>query len=227
MREKNKILIVLPAFNEGEVIKKVILDIKKEGYKNILIIDDCSNDNTGDVARKAGAIVLKHVINRGAGAATNTGLIYAKENSYDVVVFMDSDGQHLPKDIAKLLRFTNKYDVVIGSRLIGDIKSMPIQRKIANFIGSFVTWFFFGKFVWDSQSGFKVFNRKAIEKINLTFDRYEFCSEIIGEIHKNKLLVKEVPIEVIYTNHSKSKGQSILNGFKMILRFMFRVKVKK
>lgn len=226
MRKNNNILIVLPAFNEAVVIEKVILDIKKEGYENILVVDDSSKDNTSEVARKSGAIVLRHVINRGAGAATSTGLIYARENNYDRVVFMDSDGQHSPKDIIRLIESSKKYDVVIGSRLIGDIKSMPIQRKIANFVGSNLTWFFFGKFVWDSQSGFKVFNRKSIEKINLTFDRYEFCSEIIGEIHKNKLSCIEVPIEVIYTDHSKAKGQSILNGFKMIFRFMFRVKPK-
>jgi glycosyltransferase involved in cell wall biosynthesis len=222
---KENILIVLPAYNEAKVIDKVIKDIKKEGYKDILVIDDCSNDNTSQVAKKAGAKVLSHVINRGAGAATYTGLIYARDNNYDYAVFMDSDGQHLPKDIKRLLKVAKKKDVVIGSRMVGDLKQMPIQRKIANFVGSIATYFFFGLFVWDSQSGFKVFNKKAINKINLTFDRYEFCSEIIGEIYKNKLSCEEVPIKVIYTDHSLGKaqsGQSIKNGFKMILRFIFR-----
>ena len=108
--------------------------------------------------------------------------------------------------------------------MIGDLSNMPIQRRIANFIGSVLTWFFFGKFVRDSQSGFKVFNRNAIEKINITFDKYEFSSEIIGEIKKYNLSVKEVPIEVKYSNHSldKGHGQSIGNGFKMIIKFIFR-----
>lgn len=222
MTKKNNLLIVLPAFNEEKVISKVILDIKKEGYENILVIDDCSKDNTSIIAKKSGAIVLRHVINRGAGAATNTGLIFARENGYNYVVFMDSDGQHSPKDIKKLLQVSSKYDVVIGSRIIGDISNMPILRRVANYIGSIITWFFFGKFVWDSQSGFKVFNRKAIEKINLTFDRYEFCSEIIGEIYLNNLTCKEIPINVIYTDHSRSKGQSIKNGFKMIAKFILK-----
>ena len=222
VKKNKKILVVLPAYNEEKVIGKVIKNIIKEGFKDILVIDDCSKDKTSIEAEKAGAKVLRHVINRGAGAATNTGLNYAKERDYDFVIFMDSDGQHNPKDIKKLLKYSEKYDIVIGSRLIGDISNMPIHRRIANFVGSGLTWFFFGRFVWDSQSGFKVFNRKAIENVIITFDRYEFCSEIIGEIDRNNFSVKEVPIEVIYTEHSKAKGQSIGNGFKMIMRFIFR-----
>ncbi len=217
-----KILIALPAFNEGKVIVSVIKSIKNEGFLDILVVDDCSKDNTFIQSKNEGVIVLRHVINRGAGAATNTALIYARENKYDFVVFMDSDGQHSPKDIKKLLSFSSKYDIVIGSRLIGDLKDMPIQRRIANFIGSLLTAFFFGLFVRDSQSGFKVFNRRAIEKIRIRFDRYEFCSEIIGEIKRNRLSHREVPIKVIYTEHSKAKGQSIGNGFKMIMKFIFR-----
>ena len=112
------------------------------------------------------------------------------------------------------------YDVVMGSRL-RDFAKMPWSRRVANFIGSIVTWFFFGLFVRDSQSGFKVFNRKAISTITITFDRYEFCSEIIGEIYRHGLSWKEVPISVIYTEHSLKKGQSIANGFRMVMRFLF------
>jgi glycosyltransferase involved in cell wall biosynthesis len=218
------VLIILPAYNESNVISLVISDIKKQGYKNILVVDDCSNDNTFEVADLTGVIVLRHPINRGAGAATATGIEYAKRNDFDKVVLMDSDGQHSPKDISRLLKNLNNFDVVIGSRMIGNLESMPIQRKLANKIGSLVTFFFFGKFVNDSQSGFKAFNRSAIEKIQITFDRYEFCSEIIGEISNYNLTVKEVSINAVYSKHSMNKGhgQSIGNGFKMIMKFLMR-----
>lgn len=215
----------MPAYNESKVISKVIKYVKEKGFNNILVVDDCSSDNTYKEAKNSGAIVLRHILNRGAGGATATGLEYAKRENFEFVVMIDSDGQHDINDIDKLLKFTNKYDVIIGSRMIGNIEKMPIQRKIANFVGSIFTWFFFGKFVFDSQSGFKIFNKKAIDKINITFDRYEFCSEVIGEIGKHKLSVKEVPIKVIYSNHSMGKvqsGQSISNGFKMILKFLFK-----
>lgn len=220
-----KILIALPAFNEAKVIANVIKEIQNEGYRDILVVDDASTDETFKLAKKTGAKAVKHIINRGAGGATATALEYAKRNNYDSIVFLDSDGQHSPKDIRKLLVYSQKYDVIIGSRMIEISKEMPIQRKIANFIGSLLTLFFFGKFAWDSQSGFKVFNKKAIDSINLTFDRYEFCSEILGECYRNSLNIKEVPIKVIYTNHSLGKvqtGQSISNGFKMVFKFLFK-----
>ncbi len=219
-----KILIAMPAYNEAKVIGKVILDLKKEGFDDILVVDDCSQDNTSQIAKNAGAKILRHPINRGGpGAPTMTAIEYARIKEYDYLVLIDSDGQHSPKDIKSLLKHSNKYDVIIGSRMIGELKTMPMQRKIANFVGSLVTYFFFGLFVRDSQSGFKVLNKKAIHSINLTFDTFEFCSEMIGEIHTKKLSFKEVPIKVIYTDHSQSKGQSIPNGFKMVLRFIFRL----
>ena len=217
-------LIILPAYNESNIISSVISDIKKEGFENILVVDDCSTDNTFSICESLDIFIVKHPINRGAGAATATGIEYAKRNGFNSVVLMDSDGQHSPKDISRLLHNLDKFDVVIGSRLIGDISSMPIQRKIANRVGSLVTLFFFGKYVTDSQSGFKAFNRSAIEKINITFDRYEFCSEIIGEINLHNLSLKEVPIKVLYSDHSMGKGhgQTIGNGFRMIMKFLMR-----
>lgn len=222
MIPKREILIAMPAYNEGRAIGSVIKELKSKGFSNILVVDDGSIDNTVQVAQKAGAQVLVHPINRGAGAATATCLEYAKRTNFKYIVLIDSDGQHSPKDIEKLLKQASKYDVVIGSRMMNP-KGMPFSRKFLNFGGSLATWFIFGLFVRDSQSGFKVFNRKAIEKIRITYDRYEFCSEVIGEIKRNRLTHIEVPIKVIYTDHSLSKGQSFKNGVKMLFRFVFRV----
>ena len=214
-----KTLIALPAYNEAKVIGSVISGIKNEGYGEILVVDDASKDSTYETASKAGAVVLRHVINRGAGAATMTAIEYARDNGYLELVLLDSDGQHDPKDIKKLLRA--KGDVVIGIR---DWKSrtMPWSRKFFNVVGNVVTWVFFGLYVKDSQSGFKVLRRKALERIQLTYDRYEFCSELIGEIKAKRLSFSQIPIKVIYTDYSRSKGQNFLNGIKMVLRLIFR-----
>ena len=221
--DKNSVLIGLPAYNEGKVIDKLIDNIREEGFDNILVVDDCSNDNTYNVAISKGIDVLRHPINRGAGASTATIIEYAKRNKYEYLVLMDSDGQHNPKDIKRLIDKKGKYDVVIGSRMI-NTKGMPIVRKIANFVGSIVTYFVFGIYVNDSQSGFKLLNRRAINKIKIHFDTFEFSSEMLGEIKKNNLKTKEIPIEVIYTQHSQSKGQSVKNGIIMIFRFILRGK---
>ncbi|MDD3175238.1 MAG: glycosyltransferase family 2 protein [Candidatus Nanoarchaeia archaeon] len=223
MVDLDKVCIILPAYNEGKVIYSVLSEIQKEGFKNILVIDDCSKDNTFSEAKKSGAKVIHHSKNKGAGGATKTGLEYAKNSPFEHFVFMDSDGQHSPKDVVNLLKYALKYDVVIGSRLI-KTKGMPLTRKLINMFGSFLTWIFFGLYVRDSQSGFKVFNKKAVSKIKLNYDGFEFCSEIIGEIHKHKLKFKEVPIKVIYTDHSlgKGHGQSVANGLQMVWRFIWR-----
>lgn len=223
-----KTLIAMPAYNEGKVIAKTIESIKIEGFKDILVVNDCSKDNTSNESNKKNIEVIDLPINRGAGGATSTIIEYAKRYNYDQLVLIDSDGQHNPKEIKKLLNELNKtkYDVIIGSRTIEENKEMPVLKRIANFIGSCLTAVFFGKFVWDSQSGFKALNRKAIESIQLTFDRYEFCSELIGECAKHNLKIKEIPIQTIYTDHSMSKGhgQNIFNGFIMFFRFLIKPK---
>ena len=218
----NEILVAMPAYNEEEEISKLIDNIKKEGFKNILVVDDCSTDRTPTILKNKNIFVIRHSINRGAGAATGTAIEFAKRNNYSKLVLLDADGQHSEKDIKKLLKHSDKFDIIIGSRIIGKISNMPIQRIIANIVGSIMTKFFFGKFVWDSQSGFKILNKKAINEIELTFDRYEFCSELIGESKKKKLSVKEIPIKIIYSANSLKKGQSITNGFKMILKFILK-----
>lgn len=214
-----KRLIAMPAYNEGRVIADVVKRIKAQGYPNILVVDDSSSDNTASVSKKAGAIVLTHIVNRGAGAATMTAIEYAKDNGFDELVLIDSDGQHDPKDIKNLLK--GKGDVVLGHR-DWKSKNIPLSRKFFNKVGNVITWIFFGLYVKDSQSGFKLLRRKAIEKINLTYDRFEFCSELIGEIKKKKLKYSQIPISVVYNDYSKSKGQNFFNGIKMVMRLIFR-----
>ena len=133
---------------------------------------------------------------------------------------MDCDGQHKISDLKNMLRHRHTHDFILGVRNLFH-KKMPIQRKILNLSGNFITWFFFGKFVRDSQSGFRVLNKKAINCMEITFNRFEFCSEMFYSIKKNKLKIKQVPIIVHYDKYTLQKlhGQNILNGFKMIYRF--------
>jgi glycosyltransferase involved in cell wall biosynthesis len=223
----NKIFIVIPAFNEEVIIKKVIEDIKKEGYENIIVVDDGSKDWTLDKAKEIERVtVLRHKINRGKGAATKTGIEAAKLLGASIVVTMDGDGQHDPNDIKKLVNpiIEKKSEVVLGTRLKNP-QGMPFYKRIQNHIANLVTWYLFGLWVTDSQSGFRAYSRKAADMINTRYDRYEYDSEIIREIYLHKLKYKEVSIAVRYTEYSMSKehGQGIINGFKTLYKMFWRL----
>lgn len=230
-----KIYIILPAYNEGKVISNVIKNIYRNGYNNIIVVDDGSKDNTYDKSIATGVIVIRHAINRGKGAATQTGLDAAKLLGADIVVTLDSDGQHNPKDIVKLITpiIEKKADVVLGSRMLGE-KGMPKSRIFMNKIGNWITYLFFGVLVTDSQSGFRAYSKKALDSVYTYMDRYEFESEMLGQIKNAKLRIQEVPIEVIYTDYSLNKykhdagfsAQGLLNGIKMVLRLIENALIK-
>lgn len=195
-----KILIIVPAYNEEKSIAKVITDLRKHGYNNVALVDDGSKDSTAEIAKKLGVKVLKHVLNRGLGAALGTGLEYARRNNFDLAVTFDADGQHQADDIAKLIDpiISGQADVVIGSRLLGR-RNMPVERRVLNFLSNILTFFFFGVFSTDSQSGLRAFSQKAVGSIKIKTDRMEVSSEFFKEIRDNNLRLKEVPIKAIYT----------------------------
>lgn len=218
-----KTFIVVPAYNEMKTIVSVIRGLKKEGCKNIIVVDDCSTDETYKLASKEKVILLHHVINRGLGGALGTGIRAALEEGAEIIVTFDSDGQHNPKDIKRVTAqiIKGNADAVIGSRLL-DTKGMPWYRVVQNFIGNIVTYFLFRVWTTDSQSGLRAFSRKAAEKIRIKTNRMEVSSEIIGEIGRNGLRFAEVPIKPIYTEYSLSKGQSLLVGIKTVLKLVLR-----
>lgn len=221
--EKDKIYVVVPAYNESSVIQGVITEIQSAGYKNIIVVDDGSTDETHkNASKKIDVISLKHFINRGKGAAVKTGVEAAKILDADIVITIDGDGQHNPDDIQIMLEKINcGFDVVLGTRLLKP-KGMPQYKIIANYIGNFFTWIIYGLYVTDSQSGFRAYSKKAINLIDTQTDRYEYDSEIIKEIKRNSLKYTEVPIEVRYTDYSMNKinKQGFINGIKTLLKMI-------
>jgi len=223
----DKIYIVIPAYNEETVIQDVIKEIKNEGYDNIIVVDDGSKDQTYEKAKEINrTIVLRHKINRGKGAAAKTGIEAAKLMEADIIVTIDGDGQHDPKDIKSLINpiANSSFDVVLGTRLKNP-DGMPFHKKIHNWIANIITWYLFGLWVTDSQSGFRAYSKKAANLINTKADRYDYDSGVIREIYIYKLRHKEVPIKVRYTEYSKSKleKQSLNNGFKTLYKMFWKL----
>jgi len=220
---KSNIFIVIPAFNEEKKIGEVVGEVKSNGFDQIIVVDDGSADDTLNEIKRAGALALRHKINRGKGAAVKTGIEAAKILGAEEVVTMDGDGQHNPADIKSMLRKIEKgNDVILGSRLMNK-KGMPFVKVLYNHVGNFLTWYLNGLWVTDSQSGFRAYSQKALELIDTRSDRYEYDSEVIREIYRHQLKYVEVPIEVRYTDYSMGKveKQGFLNGLKTIYRMIW------
>jgi len=215
------VLIIIPAYNEQESIRDVIESLKKYDYVNILVVDDGSTDRTFEIVNELNVYVAKHMINRGAGAASATGFEIAKIIGSDIVITFDADGQHDAADIVRLIEPIRKEeaDVVIGSRMLAGL-GMPFRRTIYNIIANVMTFILSGIFVSDTQSGLKAFNRKAYNLIDIETARMEFCSEIIHKIKKYNLRYREVKITSIYTDYSLSKGQGFIVGVKTLFRLL-------
>ena len=217
-----RVCIVVPAFNESSVIGEVIKDtfntFKKANHStDIVVVNDSSKDNTADVAKKAGAIVVNHILNSGAGGATATGLSYAQQNNYDIAVTMDADGQHTPEDVLKGVNTLadSDTDLLIGSRLINS-EGMSRVKVLGNQGLSFITYLLFGVNSTDSQSGLRVFSRKALESLRWKTSGYEFCSEMLWRAKQLNLNISEYPIKAIYTDYSKAKGQNNWNAINIV-----------
>lgn len=214
--------VIVPAYNEAKVLRGVIKHahevFDKSPYKiDIVVVNDGSKDTTSLEAHKGGALVIDHVINSGAGSATATGLSYAMQSGYAAAATMDADGQHAPEDVIKGFKKLLKDgdDLLIGSRLI-DNSGMSRVKVIGNWGLSFVTYLIFGIKSTDSQSGLRVYSRKALEELRWTTSGYEFCSEMLWRAHQLKLRIAEFPIQAIYTDYSKGKGQSNWNAINII-----------
>jgi len=213
------IFIVIPAMNEEKFIRPVIETTLALGFQNVVLVNDNSSDQTKEIALSYGknVKVLDHVINLGAGAATKTGIDYALEQGAEYIATIDADFQHNPKDLIPLIKCieNQQVDLVIGSRFLKK-NGIPISRLILNFIGNVVNFFVTGLVITDSQSGMKVMSRRFAENLEITFNGFEFCIEIIKNAKINKSDIYEYPIDVIYTEETMKKGQNIFTGFDMV-----------
>lgn len=214
------VYVVMPARNEATRIGKVIEETLALGYRNIVVVNDGSSDDTAQVAGAYGVKVINHPINLGAGGATQTGVDYCLTQNAKTIVTIDADQQHFPDDIDPIIEAMQEHDVVIGSRFLHKENQIPFIRICYNKVGNLLTFIFTGMVVTDSQSGMKAFNAKFAANSRLNSNGYEFCIEMIKFIHQNKAKLKEVPIKVSYHRDAMAKGQSFMSGVRMVGRML-------
>lgn len=221
--KKYRIYVIIPAYNEARVIKKVVkatleeFNIVSKYEARIVVVDDGSKDDTAKEAQAGGADVIQHIINSGAGSATATGLRFAELENADIAVTMDGDGQHSPKDVVRGIDeiIKTKADLIIGSRLLNS-DGMSSVKVLGNKGLSTITYILFGVNSTDSQSGLRVFSSNALKQLRWETSGYEFCSEMLWRAKQLGLSIKEYPIKAIYTEYSKTKGQNNWNGINIV-----------
>ncbi len=200
--------VIVPAFNEQEVIEGVVRDLLRFSVL-VVVIDDGSTDDTAKVARDAGAVVVSHLLNRGQGAAIQTGLEFCLSDGAQIIVTFDADGQHRAEDVARLVEpiVQGRADVVLGSRFLGSAESITLVRKVVLKIGVYLTRLLSGTRLTDVHNGVRAFSASAASRIRLTQDRMAHASQIIDQIVAERLRFQEIPVEIRYTEYSTGKGQ--------------------
>ncbi len=216
--------VVVPAYNEEKTLPSVLNDLLRcFRREEIVVVNDGSRDRTRAIAESYRVHVLNHLVNRGLGGALGTGIAYAVRKGAEIIITFDADGQHLLSDALRVMRpvAEGKADFAVGSRLKGDTSEMPFIKKFGNFVLDAITAVFARKYVSDSQSGLRCFNRECASKIKITCDRYAVSSEIIIEASKHGCRIVEVPIKAVYTEYSMKKGTNVIEGVKIALNLLF------
>ena len=209
--------VVIPAFNEAAVIESVVAAVRR-AHRNVVVVDDCSSDDTSARASAGGAIVLRHVINLGQGAALQTGIDYALAQGAEFIVTFDADGQHRVEDIEILCKVQQDRgaDVVIGSRFLGRAENIPPSRKLLLKLAARFMAFTSGLKMTDAHNGLRLLNRRAAKTIRITQNRMAHASEFVNQLGASSLSVVEAPITVLYTAYSLKKGQKLSNSINIL-----------
>jgi glycosyltransferase involved in cell wall biosynthesis len=216
---RSEVAIVVPLYNEATVIGAVIAELA-EHFLTIVCVDDGSTDGSAAVAEAAGARVIRHPHNLGQGAALQTGISYARSRpGVQYIVTFDADGQHRVVDaIAMLDRARDENAaIVFGSRFLDDRTKPGLMKKMVLKTAVAVTNLSTGLRLTDAHNGLRVLRIDAARAVNLKQDRMAHASEIVVQLGRSGLEWREHPVEVLYTDYSKAKGQSLLNSVNILV----------
>ncbi len=218
-------LAIIPAYQEEVAIGSVVLRAKNH-VDQVLVVDDGSTDRTAEIARLAGAHVIRHETNRGKGVALRTALDFARANGARAAVLLDADGQHNPDEIPQVLGpvLQGESDLVVGLRYRRTTK-MPLYRRVGKRVLDYATAVPAGGLVTDSQCGFRALSRTAIDTLTLREAGFAVESEMLVEATEKHLRVSEVPIAVRYDVGGSTKGP-VLHGLGVVDKVLKIVAVR-
>lgn len=203
-------IVVIPAFNESKHVGVVITSLKDCGFNNILVVDDCSNDNTKEIAEDLGTKVIRHSAHQGMGGAIRTGFDYvSSDDKYNYVVTVDADGQHRLNDVMRVaLKIRDGGDVVTGQRRFFS-KGVSVSRSLFNLFASIVVFMLTGKFLEDVLTGLRCIRIDKLKSLNLKSNGYAICAEMSIETVKNNLKTTSIMVDAVYTTYSSTKAKRV------------------
>jgi glycosyltransferase involved in cell wall biosynthesis len=215
--------VVIPAYNEGSVIATTLRDAMAH-FEHVVVVDDCSNDDTRSIAARAGAHVCRHPVNLGQGAALQTGIDYALAQGADHIVTFDADGQHRPMDAISMIHTLEREgcDVVLASRFLGEAEGISRRKRRFLQLATWYTRITTGLSITDTHNGLRAMSRRAATTIRIEQNRMAHASEILEEIARHGLSYVEVPCRTLYTSYSKAKGQRMSGAFAILLDLYIR-----
>ncbi|MGB8794189.1 MAG: glycosyltransferase family 2 protein [Mycobacterium sp.] len=229
LSETRNVWIVVPAFNEAGMIGEVIADLRSV-FSNVVCVDDGSGDDTGEVALRAGAHLVRHPVNLGQGAAIQTGVEYARRQpGAQVFATFDADGQHQVKDLVTMIDRlgTGDVDVVIGTRFGPGVSRPPLLKRVVLQTATRLSPRGRKLGLTDTNNGLRVFNKTVADGLDITMNGMSHATEFIMLIAENRWRVAEEPVEVLYTEYSQSKGQPLLNGVNIIFDGFLRGRMSR
>jgi len=199
-----KVCVLIPTYNESEAIGGLVKNIRAQNL-DVFVIDDGSADNTAEIARQSGAVVLRNPVNKGKGASLIRGFEYVLGRGVDAVITMDGDGQHSPDEIGSFLQRAGSSDagIIVGNRMSA-VKNMPVVRILTN---TFMSWLISIKakqHIPDTQCGYRFLNRAVIEKLSLTTFKYDTETEILIQASQAHFKIESIPIKTIYVREKSS-----------------------
>jgi glycosyltransferase involved in cell wall biosynthesis len=215
--------VVVPAYREAAVIGEVMAGLRGR-FRNVLVVDDGSPDDTGERARAAGAQVMRHAVNLGQGAALRTGIAQALRLGAEVIVTFDADGQHRPEDAWQLVEAVRagRCDVALGSRFLGSTVGMPASRRWLLKSAVWLTRLLYGVRLTDAHNGLRALSADAARRIRIRHNGMAHASEIVHEALRLRLRVLELPVVIVYSGYSLAKGQKMSNSLAIVADLLTR-----
>lgn len=223
------VFIVIPAYNEGEVLRSTVQSLLHHGY-SIVIVDDGSARPANQWIRGIPVHSLRHPVNLGQGAALQTGTTYALSKGADIVVHFDADGQHPAEQIPVLIQpiLDGECDVVLGSRFLQarDRRLVPLRKRLLLRLGILVSGLLTRVWLTDAHNGFRALSREAARRVHFEENGFSHATELLEHLREQRLRYREVPSTIRYTEYSLRKGQSIFNSVNIVLDLLLRKLIK-